>query len=165
MRKMMVSARRPSNQLRMDPVDQLHHGCKHNFLDVYPSLHKKNCRNYVGSAWKIDTGRKHIVTAGIAVWLCTVPCSKVKHTGLNYSVPSKPKKMALSALFLDTSRQKFWKSALAHLDAISSTGENFTTKVHYFFKNVCNIFSWFKPFSGHNMDIQQWAVKKGSDVV
>ena len=34
------------------------------------------------------------------------------------------------------------------------------TKFRYFFKNVCYIFSRFKPFSGHSMNIQQWAVKK-----
>ena len=86
--------------------------------------------------------------------------------GSEGSVPSKPKKTALSALFLDASQQKFWKSALANLDAISSTGETFAKQnFYFFFENVRYIFSRFKPFLGHSMDIQQWAVKKSSDAV
>ena len=75
--------------------------------------------------------------------------------GLIPSVPSKPKKTSTFGTFFGHQPTKIKKTALANLDAISSTGENFTTKVRYFFKNVRNIFSRFKPFSGHNMDIQQ----------
>ena len=53
------------------------------------------------------------------------------------SVPSKLKKTALSALFLDASRQKFWKLALANLDAISSTVENFTKQNFVIFWKMC----------------------------
>jgi len=42
------------------------------------------------------------------------------------NVPSKPKKTALSAPFLDASRQNFENRHCHFLDAISFTGENFT---------------------------------------
>jgi len=57
-----------------------------------------------------------------------------KAISVDPSVPSKPKKMALSAPFLNASRQKFWKLKLAFLDAISFIGENLT-------KHNFNIFS------------------------
>jgi len=41
------------------------------------------------------------------------------------------------ALFLDASRQKFGKSALANLDAISSTGEIFTKQNFVIFSKMC----------------------------
>ena len=53
--------------------------------------------------------------------------SQWSHTVSSTVFPLSRKKTALSAPFLDASRQKFWKSALAFLDAISFTGENFTT--------------------------------------
>ena len=75
-----------------------------------------------------------------------LPCS----TALAYiSVPSKPKKTTLSAPFLDASRQKFWKSALAFLDAISFTRENFT-------KLNLNIFS--KMYGTHFHDWSRFQV-------
>ena len=47
------------------------------------------------------------------------------------SVPSKPKKTGTFGIFLDASRQQFWKLALAKLDAISFTGENFTKQIFF----------------------------------
>jgi len=102
--------------------------------------------------------------------LLTVGTVVLKHILIhnNSSVPSKLKKLALSAYFLDANWQNFWKSAFANLDAISCTEENFTkqnfvifSKIYIFFYT----FSQFKPFSGHSMDKQQWAVKKSSYAV
>ena len=72
-------------------------------------------------------------------------CHFIKKTGIvdirhnaksANSVPSKLKKSALSALFLVASRQKFWKSALANLDAISFTGENFAKQNFFIFSKM-----------------------------
>ena len=66
--------------------------------------------------------------------------------------PLSWKKTALSAPFLEASRQKFWKSALAFF------GHNFIhwrelhkTQFKYFFKDVQDLFSRLKPFSGQSM--------------
>jgi len=67
--------------------------------------------------------------------------------------PLSRKKPALSGPFLDASWQKFWKSALAVF------GRNFLhwrkfhkTKFKCFFKDVRDIFSRLKPFSGHSIE-------------
>jgi len=62
------------------------------------------------------------------------------------------RKTALSAPFLDASGQKFWKLALAFFGRNSLHWIKFRKiQFKYFFKDVRNIFSWLKPFSGHSI--------------
>ena len=69
------------------------------------------------------------------------------------SVPSKPKKTALLALFLDASQQKFWKSALAFFRRNFLHWRKFhKTQFQYFFKDVRDIFWRLKPHSGHSIE-------------
>ena len=77
------------------------------------------------------------------------------------SVPSKPKKNGTFGTFFGRQPTKILKIGTCKF------GRNFfhrrkfhKIKFRCFFNNVRYIFSRFKPFSSHNMDIQQWAVKK-----
>ena len=68
--------------------------------------------------------------------------------------PLSWKKTALSAPFVDASWQKFWKSALAFFGRSFLHWRKFhKTQFKYFFKDVRDIFSQLKPFSGHSIDV------------
>jgi len=75
----------------------------------------------------------------------------------------KAEKSGTFSTFFGASWQKFWKLALARLDSISFTGENFTNYNFIVFPMMCGTFSRFKSYLSHSKDIQQWVVKKYSD--
>jgi len=85
--------------------------------------------------------------------------------GNQSSVPSKPKKTALSALFfgrqptkiLKIGTCKIWTHFFLHRRKFHRT------QFRNFFTDVRVIFSGFKPCSGRSKCIEQWAVWKSSD--
>jgi len=82
------------------------------------------------------------------------------------SVPSNPENNRHFRHFFWTPAEKILKIGTCKF------GRNFlhwrkfhNTKFCYVLKDVEDAISRFKPFPGHSMDIQQWAVKKSADAV
>jgi len=99
-------------------------------------------KNFCGFCLWVFVGRLLLLSSGTGVQPhSTVGCLDSEHLGMSWSVfPLSRKKPALLALFLDTSRQKFWKLAFANLDAISSTGENFIKQNFVIFSKMCGTY-------------------------
>ena len=87
-------------------------------------------------------------------------------TSMGGSVPSKPKKTGTFCTFFGRQPTKILKIGTCKFGRNFLHKRNFhKAQFRYFFKDEQNIFWRFKPFTGHSMDIQQWATKKTSDIV
>jgi len=114
---------------------------------AYTLLFQKNsCLHMVES---ID---EKLITRRVHAWFIwnfptnTFGCKEQSYRVLLHTTENKKaagqcsisaEKTALSAHFLDASRQKFWKSALANLDAISFTKEIFIKHNFVIFLKMC----------------------------
>ena len=108
------------------------------------------------------------------VYLFLERCRKTNNIWLRALIQSDGLYSSLSVFPLSWKNWHFFGREPTKILKISACkfGRNFfhrrkflKTKFHYFCRSVCCIFSQFKPFSDHSMDIQQWAVKKRLDTV
>ena len=80
-------------------------------------------------------------------------------------VPSKPKKNGTFGTFFGHQPTKILKIGTCKFGRKFLHWRIFHNTKFYVLKDVRDAFSRFKPFPGHSMDTQQWAVKKSSDAV
>jgi len=77
------------------------------------------------------------------------------------SVPSKPKQTGTFDTFFGRQPTTILKIGTCKFGCNFFHCRKFhKTSFLYILKDVRDIFAWFKSFSGHSKDIQQWAVKK-----